>query len=387
MNDFITVTVFLDILNETLGFAYPEVVIQGEVSGYKVNQGKWAFFDVKDDKSSLPCFMPVWSLKVPIEDGMNVRINGSPKVLGSGKFSFTVRSLDLAGAGEIKRAFELLRAKLEREGLFDPARKRTLPQFPRRLGLVTSAQSAAYQDFTKILAQRWGGVELVVADVVVQGPSAPDSVVGALNYLNALAEPLDVLVLVRGGGSLEDLAAFSTEPVARAVATSRTPIVVGVGHEIDVSLADLAADVRAATPTDAARLVVPDRREILAQVDNLASSARVRLELRLSSINERLERSRLGLVRFIDRPLALVDSASRRLQERYLSELRAAALRVQALTRLLAGLDPTATLGRGYAIVRAGSAVLKDPGTVKAGDALMIQLAKGSLGARVDESK
>lgn len=387
MGESISVSAFVEILNETLTFGYPEVVIGGEVSGYKLNQGKWAFFDIKDDKSTLSCFMPVWLLKVPVEDGMKVRLTGTPKLLASGKFSFTARSLDLAGEGELRRAFELLKTKLEREGLFDPARRRRLPQFPHRLGLVTSVNSAAYHDFIKILDVRWTGIKVVVVDVVVQGPQAPDSVVAALGHLNALAEPLDALVLVRGGGSREDLAAFSTEPVARAVAASRTPIIVGVGHEIDVSLADLAADVRAATPTDAARLVVPDRREITARVEHLRAQTTANWQQRLQTLEQYLERSQAILVRFIERPRQTIDRAERQLLHQYQSNLTATSIRVQALVRLLSGLDPRATLARGYAIVRSGDKIVRTMAAVKAGDGLVIQLAKGSIGAKVNEIK
>lgn len=386
MNQSISVSAFLDILNETLGFAYPEVVVQGEISGYKVNQGKWAFFDVKDDKATLPCFMPVWSLKVPVEDGMNVRITGSPKVRETGKFSFTVRALDLAGEGELKRAFQLLKAKLDKEGLFEPARKRPLPQFPRRIGLVTSVGSAAYEDFIKIAGERWGGLDIVVADVVVQGQQAPESVVAALNHFNQLRDPLDVLVVIRGGGSLEDLAAFSTEPVTRAVAASRTPIVVGVGHEVDTSLADLAADVRAATPTDAARLVVPDRQEVAARVDSSIRTTGLRLERRLSSLQNQLDRAGVSLARFVERPRELISRAEQQISQRYLSSVALARQRVSSLERLLLGLDPRATLKRGYAIVRTQGKVLRDAASVKAGESLVIQLAKGNIGATVDEN-
>jgi exodeoxyribonuclease VII large subunit len=266
----ISVTEFVSIINETLAFAYPQVTIEGEVSSFKVNQGKFVFFDLKDEANVLSCFMMVHQLKMPIEDGMKVRVTGTPKVTKFSKFSLTVRAVELAGEGELRRAMELLKKKLEGEGLFDQARKRPIPKFPVRLGLITSGASAAYADFIKILNARWSGVEVLLADVSVQGAAAPDQIVGALEYFNTLRDPVDVLVLIRGGGSLEDLAAFSTEPVARAVAASRTPIIVGVGHEVDFSLADYAADLRAATPTDAARLVVPDRHETEARVEHLA---------------------------------------------------------------------------------------------------------------------
>jgi len=145
----ITVTQFVDIINETLAFAYPEVVIEGEVSSFKVNQGRWVFFDLKDDKNVVSCFMTLYQLKLPIEDGMKIRVTGTPKVTKFSKFSLTVRSVELAGEGELKRAMELLRRKLEAEGLFDPARKRPLPTFPSRIGLITSGTSAAYADFIR----------------------------------------------------------------------------------------------------------------------------------------------------------------------------------------------------------------------------------------------
>src|SRR4051812_10609838 len=207
----ITVTQFVGIINETLTFAYPQVVVEGEVSSFKVNQGKFVFFDLKDDQNVVNCFMMVHALKLPLEDGMKVRVTGSPKVTKYSKFSLTVREVELAGEGELRRAMELLKRKLEGEGLFDPARKRPLPKFPARLGLITSGTSAAYSDFIKILGARWSGVEVLLADVSVQGAQAPDQIVGALEYFNQLRDPVDVLVLIRGGGSLEVHTAFSTE--------------------------------------------------------------------------------------------------------------------------------------------------------------------------------
>jgi exodeoxyribonuclease VII large subunit len=408
----ISVSAFVSILNETLTFGYPEVVIQGEISGFKVNQSKWAFFDIKDEESTLPCFMPAYLLKVPVEDGMSVRVTGTPKLLKWGKFSFTVRSLEPAGEGELKRALELLKAKLTAEGLFDPARKRPLPSFPGRIGLVTSLNSAAYHDFMKIIQGRWGGLEIIAADVTVQGQSAPDSVVAALEHLNQLPQPVDLIVLIRGGGSLEDLAAFSSEPVVRAVAASRTPMIVGVGHEVDVGLADLAADVRAATPTDAARRAVPDRTEIGQKVGHLRAGLERGQQRRIEALGHRLVQSQTRLERFIDRPKAMVENYRHGLKRGLLSlehrvytlsrqiahdsaiierrideQAQSLAVRVTGLGRVLAGFDPGATLRRGYAIVRRGGQIIKGPAGLKGGDHLMIQLAKGELGAKVDDKQ
>jgi exodeoxyribonuclease VII large subunit len=404
----ISVTEFLGIINETLGFAYPQVVVEGEISSFKVNQGRWVFFDLKDDANVLSCFMTVHQLKLPIEDGMKVRITGTPKVTKFSKFSLTVREVELAGEGELKRAMELLKRKLESEGLFDPARKRPLPAFPTRIGLITSATSAAYSDFIKILNARWSGTEVLLADVSVQGAQAPDQVVGALDYFNHLGEPVDVLVLIRGGGSIEDLIAFSTEPVARAVAASRTPIVVGVGHEIDFSLADYAADVRAATPTDAARLVVPDRREIAARVEHLRGRTDAALHRLTEARRAYIDRSIGQLEAYLRHPREQVQAGEARLWrglDRLAHQLRTAGERTTVyeqrlasferlvlaerrsrligLERVLRGFDPQAVLGRGYAIVRRDGEILRDPAAAHSGDPLMIQLAQGQLDAEV----
>jgi len=406
----ISVTEFVQIINETLAFAYPQVVVEGEVSSFKINQGKFVFFDLKDEQNLLSCFMMVHQLKLPLEDGMKVRLTGVPKVTRFSKFSLTVRAVELAGEGELRRAMELLKRKLQAEGLFEANRKRPLPAFPRRIGLITSGASAAYSDFIKILNARWGGIDVQLADVSVQGVNAPDQIVGALEYFNTAAEPVDVVALIRGGGSLEDLAAFSTEPVARAVAASRTPIIVGVGHEIDTSLADYAADVRAATPTDAARLIVPDRAEVSAQVTHFQHRIEValerglarrrtlvdehitRLERYLRLPRERVEQLTARLWRALDRLENSIDSRAdraetltRRLAVGMNTTLSQRQSQLASLKRVLRGFDPQATLNRGYAIVRQDSVILRDPADVKADKPLMIQLAKGTLTSKAGE--
>jgi exodeoxyribonuclease VII large subunit len=382
----ISVKAFLGILNETLGFAFPAVTVEGEVSSFKVNQGKWVFFDLKDEDATLPCFMPLYQLKVPLEDGMKVRVTGVPKVTNWGKFSFTVKAVSLAGEGELKRAFELLKAKLQKEGLFDDARKRVLPRFPQTLGLITSGQSAAYADFIKILSQRWGGLDIQLADVQVQGAAAPDQVVGAINYFNQLAQPPDVLVIIRGGGSLEDLQAFSTEAVARAVASSRTPTIVGVGHEVDVSLADFAADKRAATPTDAARIVVPDRRELVQDVAHRESRLAQTMRQHINHYQHLIVRQMTILERFVRLPRVRLDNLESRLISAQKQTLAGFKQRLAATQRLLASFDPEATLKRGYAIARHNDRVLTDASKVSAGSSVMVQLAAGKLSTTVEKA-
>lgn len=380
---------FVDILNETLSFAYPEVVIEGEVASFKVNQGKWVFFDLKDDEATLGCFMPVYQLKVPLEDGMKVRVHGTPKLTKWGKFSFTAKSIELAGEGELRRAFEILKQKLSAMGIFDEDRKRPIPKIPARIGLITSAQSAAYSDFLKILNTRWSGVDVLVADVQVQGAPAPNQIVSAISYFDQLARPVDVLVLIRGGGSLEDLQAFNTEDVARAVAGSRTSIIVGVGHEIDVSLADFAADLRAATPTDAARLVVPDRNEMMSALNFQTQHIEMGLARLLRVLGTRIDRSVHLMERFarLEGQAQHINSLLHRLTQAEATKNLRIKQHLSTLSRVLSSYDPKATLARGYAIVKHDGRVLKSAAAVSTGEMLMIQLADGSLESKVTNER
>lgn len=322
------------LINQTLEYAYPTIVVEGEVSGFKVNKGQYVFFDIKDAQGSLGCFMMVFQLRIPLEDGMKVRVVAQPKLTAWGKFSLTVRDVRPVGEGSLKRAFELLKKKLAAEGLFDPARKRPLPYMPQRIGVISSTEAAGYADFIKIINDRWQGLDIIVANTQVQGDAAPRQIVRAVEYLNGLAEPLDVMVIIRGGGSADDLSAFNDEPLVRAIAASRTPTVVGVGHEVDVSLADMAADVRAATPSNAAQIIVPDRQEVVRDVERSAQRMMQAMQRRISATRDNL---------------AAYDSRMRdRLQTAYERETA----RARHLRLVLAQLDPRHALKRGYAIVR-----------------------------------
>lgn len=388
MNQVLTVSEFLDALNETMGFAFPEVVVQGEVSSFKVNQGKWVFFDVKDKEATLGCFMTLYQLKTPLEDGMQVRVIGTPKLTKWGKFSFTVKRVELAGEGELKRAFMLLKKKLGDEGLFAPERKRSLPQYPKTIGLVASGQSAAYADFIKILGQRWGGLSIQLADVQVQGVAAPDQVVGAIRQFNEAAEPVDVIVVIRGGGSLEDLQAFNTEDVARAVAGSRIPTIVGVGHEVDVSLADMAADVRAATPTDAARIVVPDRNAVAGELDSRVARAEQLLRQNLLRREQLLLGNVTRMERFVRQPIERLARAAINLRRDLGTIERTLQLREQkleGLVRNLKNVDPKAVLARGYSLVRQDDKLVKSAADINAQQPFMIQFANDQATARLQE--
>jgi len=259
----VTVSEFVDLLNETYEFAFPSILITGELANFRVSKNKWVYFDLKDETASVKFFGTVYNLPGPLEEGMMLQVRGTPHMHELYGFSVNIQIIQVAGEGSIRRAAELLAARLQAEGLFDPARKRPLPYPPQRIGLIASSQSAAYADFIKILGARWAGMEIDLIDVQVQGDISPSQIVGAIDTFNTLSHPPEVLVLIRGGGSADDMAGFSTEQVTRAVAASRIPTLVAIGHEVDVSLAELAADQRGSTPSNAAELLVPDKRVVL----------------------------------------------------------------------------------------------------------------------------
>jgi len=357
---------FVALLNQTLEYAYPSVVVRGELANFRVSKNKWVYFDLKDELASVRCFGTVYMLPGPLEDGMVLQVRATPRLHQLYGFSLNISSIQPAGEGTIRRAAELLQAKLAAEGLFDESRKRVLPYPPERVGLVTSGESAAYADFVKVLGARWGGVEIMHADVQVQGEAAPEQIVAAIERLNELAEPPEVIVVIRGGGSADDLMAFSHERVTRAVAASRVPTLVAIGHEVDVSLAELAADSRASTPSNAAELLVPDRREVLRLLHDNAEELDDLLQ-------DLLQERRQGLARH----LAALSAATA-------GRIAAEKSGLQARARLLKALSPEAVLSRGYAVVRKGKAVVRGSAALKKGDTISITFADGSATAVVD---
>lgn len=357
-----TVSGFVAVINQTLGNAYPDVEVEGEVSSFNINQGKFVFFDLKDDEASVGCFLMAFNLRVPLEDGMKVKVKATPKLTNKGKFSLTVKKIELTGEGTLKRAYELLKAKLEKEGLFDPARKRPLQKFPKSVGVIASESSAGWSDFQKIADELWGGVEFQLAHVQVQGESAPNQIIAALEYMNQMSTLPDVVVLIRGGGSLEDLSAFNDEQVARAIATSRVPTLVGVGHEVDITLAGLAADERASTPSNAAQILLPDR----AEYANILQRWSTQLTM---SMNRIVEGRRKEFV------LAMNEAMS--------SIIEHTQSKLVSLNRTLRGYDPKQALQRGYAVARMGGKVLRSGKGLKSGSLLVLELSDCILDTEV----
>ncbi|MDZ7785583.1 MAG: exodeoxyribonuclease VII large subunit [Candidatus Saccharibacteria bacterium] len=359
---------FVATVNQTLEFALSHVVVEGEIANFRISKNKWVYFDVKDDEASVKCFGSVYQLPGPLEDGMLVKINGTPRLHPRFGFSINLRSVRPSGEGSIKKAAALLEAKLTKEGLFDPARKRTLPYPPERIGLITSGESAAYKDFIKVLNARWQGIEILHKDVQVQGEVAPRQIAGAIELFNTHSDyAVDVLVITRGGGSADDLAAFSDEHVTRAVAASRIPTLVAIGHEVDTSLAEQAADQRASTPSNAAELLVPDKRDQRRQLLSSQQELARLLRSLLHAGKTELDRQKRQLFDVLRDKLVVQREA---LEQR---------------KKLLQAYSPQHVLKRGFAVVRHNGKAARDASKIPGGAELDIQLSKGRFTARKGE--
>lgn len=323
---------FINIINQTLYLEHASCLVEGEVASFKINQGKWVFFDLKDAESSLNCFLPRFQLRTPLTDGMKVLVRGTPKLTKWGRFSFTVEAIQPVGKGSIKKSFELLKQQLSTEGLFAPERKRPLPPNLTRIGVISSAQSAGYLDFIKIINARWGGLKITTAHTQVQGIDAPDQIIRALNYFNE-RDSVQVIAILRGGGSADDLSAFNDEKLARAISASKIPVITGIGHEIDESLADLVADVRASTPSNAAELLSKDRH---AEIQKIAVSINRISKVILGHVATAKRAHRQKLTNLSRDLLAKINLA-----------LKANAQKAKILTAL----NPEKILAQGYAIL------------------------------------
>jgi exodeoxyribonuclease VII large subunit len=432
-----TVSELAEILRGLLQDSLPSLWVQGEISNFaRPASGHW-YFTLKDDQAQLRCAMfrnANLYVRPPPKDGDAMLIRGKVGIYPArGELQLVADHMEPAGIGALLRAYEALKNRLAAEGLFDPALKRPLPPAPRRIGLITSASGAAVHDVLTALGRRWPLAQVFLYPVPVQGAEAPPAIVRALAELPRLA-PVDVLLLVRGGGSLEDLWAFNEEAVARAIRACVVPVVCGVGHEIDVTIADHAADLRAATPTAAAELATPDIAEWQARLDSLDTLLRsaqhrrlrraaevlqtavLRLQLlhpgrrlqeraqRLDELDQRLRHAWPARLHSWHRRLEVAGGRLTRVKpvlrlpgvHRHLDALQVLlGARIQArlaercgrLDRaqaLLDSLNPQAVLTRGYAIVRdQAGRVLTDASVVRAGDRIEARLAKGSLSAEV----
>lgn len=361
-----SVSEFVAVFNQTLELAFPRVGIVGEISNFRISKNRWVYFDLKDIDSSVKFFGATTSLPGPLEDGISIEAWGYPRLHPQFGFSINFSILKPVGEGSIARASKLLEQKLTKEGLFDQSRKRQLPYPPSRIGLVTSIESAAYSDFIKIINNRWGNIDIKIVDCLVQGVDAPAQIVSAIDKLNQLPEPMEAIVIIRGGGSQDDLAAFNNELLVRSIAASRIPVLAAIGHERDVSLAELAADQRASTPSHAAEILVPDK---------------IGEEKVLKDILERLGRTtETNLIGAIDQLGGSQKTLGHIMDNVFIRSLG----ELENRTLMLRAFDPYLPLKRGYAIARdARGKLISSLGQVKPKDKIGINLSDGKIIAEV----
>ena len=351
-----TVTEINDAVRRLLEDSFGEVVVEGEISNLRPPSSGHLYFTLKDEAAQLAAVMfrgDATGLRFQLENGLRVRVFGRLTVYGAaGKYQIVVRSVQPVGQGALELAFRQLKEKLQAEGLFDASRKRALPRYPRRVALVTSASGAAVRDLLTTLAARWPLARVQLVPVSVQGEAAPGEIVKAFELLNRL-DVADVVIVGRGGGSLEDLQAFNDERVARAIAASRLPVVSAVGHEVDFTIADFVADVRAATPTAAAQLVVPHQTEVRTQIADCGARSALALRRVLETRRQKLEaclRS-YGMRRpqlLLQEHAQTLDARFERLQRALAAGLERRRARLDAAAGRLRALSPRAILERGY---------------------------------------
>jgi exodeoxyribonuclease VII large subunit len=363
-----------------------EFVVEGEISRIDIKNHNLLFLTIKDKSSAIDIFSMAHIIKNyrQFEPGMLVHIYGTAGLYkGSGKFRLFANQIVPHGEGALQIAFDKLKAQLEAEGVFDPSHKRPLPLWPHSIGLITATNSSAYHDQVKIISSRMGGLTLKHLPVSVQGREAVGTILTALAYVNAHPQDFDVIILARGGGSLEDLAAFNSEAVCRAVFACKVPIISAVGHEDDWSLTDFVADVRASTPSNAAEMVVKDKREVEAELtyvwQHLKQSLNNQLTLRHHKVSQEYQLIRRSIEAFTTRITRTFDDVSK-IKHRLLSQITLSANNIHHLERLLISLDHHAVLARGYSITKNESGqILKTAHMAKSGDRLTTQLHQGEI--------
>jgi exodeoxyribonuclease VII large subunit len=378
-------------LREMLFAGFGEIWVEGEIGSLHRSRAGHVYFDLKDSEAQLRAVLfrrSAASLAFEPEEGMRVRAHARMDLYAErGLLQLVVEDLKPCGEGELRRAFERMKARLLAEGLFDPLHKKVLPFLPRRIGLVTSFEGAAIQDFLTGVRKRFPAVEVLACDARVQGDDAWREIVRGLHMLDAHPE-VDVIVVTRGGGSIEDLWNFNREELVRAVFELDTPVVSAIGHEVDLVLCDLVADARAATPTTAAELVVPDAAGLRNQLEDLHRRLTQRQRERLQTLAHRLDAVRRGLVH----PAQRLSELRRRLAtagDRLVMAAKSARDRrsghLETLSGRLDALSPLAVLGRGYSITRRGNdgAILKSSDQVRARDPIEVRLSRGKLRASV----
>ncbi len=382
-------------IKQMLESAFPTVWVVGEVTDLARPRSGHVYMTLKDDQSQIRAVM--WRgvanrLDFDLADGQQVVCRGSIDVyLPRGSYQLVIRQIEPRGLGSLEQRLRALQKKLTAEGLFDARHKQPLPPFPRRVAVVTSPTGAAIRDFLEVVRQRWQGVDVMIVPTRVQGAGAGPEIARAIELVNRLQPAFDVVVVTRGGGSMEDLWCFNEEAVVRAIFASQIPVVSAIGHEIDVTLADLVADVRALTPTEAAQQVVPSSEEMRTSLNHLYSRLAAALKSAADAARARLDA--IASRRVFRQPLERVRQWERRLDELHERATRAShvALRnaqqsVQAQAGQLESLSPLAVLARGYSVTQrdGDGTVVRDASELNVGDRLVTRYAQGSSTSRVE---
>ncbi|HED10987.1 MAG TPA: exodeoxyribonuclease VII large subunit [Caldithrix abyssi] len=379
-------------IKHLLETSLPTLWLEGEVSNFKRHYSQHLYFSLKDESSQVSAVM--WrsrALKLPfqLEDGMRIRVLGNVKVYApSGRYQFDVLEAEPVGAGSLQVAFEQLKKKLYERGWFDEARKKSLPLFPRRIALITSPTGAAIRDMLQVLKRRAPYVDVVVLPVAVQGEKASGEIAAAIERCNrhSLA---DVIIVGRGGGSLEDLWAFNEEEVVRAIHNSAIPVVSAVGHEIDYTLADLVADLRAPTPSAAAELVVMDKEELNTRLDEYRARLKQALEAMLSQQRQNLNRLENSYIlrRWDDRLFQAhqyIDGLQTRLDAAMAVKIHQAQSRLEKTEATLKSTHPKTLMARGYSLTSINGKIVSSVAFLNKGDTIKTEFLDGSIESTVE---
>ncbi|MEM7314472.1 MAG: exodeoxyribonuclease VII large subunit [Planctomycetota bacterium] len=373
---------------------FSNIWVSGEITDLMRPSSGHVYMTLKDKSAQLKAI--VWRsnaerLKVALEDGMEVICRGEIDIYSPrGNYQLIVQQVELQGEGALQRKLRKLKERLEQEGLFNPMRKKPLPAFPQRVAVVTSPTGAAIRDFLEVARRRWNGIEIVILPVRVQGDLAAAEISGAIQWANRMNMDFDVMVVTRGGGSIEDLWSFNEEAVVRAIYESEIPVVSGVGHEIDVTLADLAADVRTVTPSEAAERVLPSMVDVRSALNQWAGRMSGVMRSRMNQAKSRLDG--LAARRVLTHPQERVQVLGRRLDELDARARRAtknriqqARMRMSQFATQLESLSPLGVLGRGYSITQSDDGkVIRRVEAAKSGDVLRTRVVDGELISRVE---
>ncbi len=372
---------------------FSSVWVTGEISDLARPNSGHVYFTLKDDQSQIRAVIwrnTVTRLRVPLDDGLEILCRGDIDVYPPrGTYQLIIRHLEPRGEGALQAALRKLRAKLDAEGLFEPALKKPIPSLPRRIGVITSPSGAALRDFLQVAARRWRGVQIVIIPSRVQGVEAATEIVAAIETAHDIRPKLDALVVTRGGGSIEDLWSFNEEKVVRAIFAAELPVISAVGHEIDVTLADLVADLRALTPSEAAERVIPSADELQARLEQLDKRLQSVVVARFTHARSRLDAlASRRVLRHPDESLRLwarrVDELQMRASRAISTQLSRQCERLAAVSGQLESLSPLSVLRRGYSLTSRDDRILFDAVAVNAGDIITTRLARGEITSRVE---